>query len=294
MGMLKVGDENSTAIALYYEDHGQGRPVVLIHGFPLSGRSWEKQTLALLDAGYRVITYDRRGFGRSSQPTFGYDYETFAKDLDALMRELDLRDAVLVGFSMGTGEVARYLGTYGSERVSKAVFMAPLPPFLLKTPDNPDGVERAVFEGFKQAIATDRLQYLTTFLDSFYNLDQFLGSRISDEVVRDSWNVASGASPRGTWACVDTWLTDFRQDVSRIDVPTLVIQGDADRILPIDATGRRLVKALRGSRLEEIPGAPHGLLWTHAAEVTPLLLDFLASDETPFTSLRPETEVTKP
>jgi len=294
MGLLKVGDENSTAIALYYEDHGQGRPVVLIHGFPLSGRSWEKQTLALLDAGYRVITYDRRGFGRSSQPTFGYDYDTFAQDLDALMRELDLRDAVLVGFSMGTGEVARYLGHYGSERVSKAVFMAPLPPFLLKTPDNPEGVDGAVFEGLKQAIATDRLQYLTTFLDSFYNLDQLLGSRVSDEVVRDSWNVAAGASARGTWACVDTWLTDFRQDIARIDVPTLVIQGDEDRILPIDATGRRLVKALRGSRLEEIPGAPHGLLWTHAAEVTPMLLDFLASDETPFTSLRPETEVPKP
>lgn len=294
MGLLKVGDENSTAIALYYEDHGQGRPVVLIHGFPLSGRSWEKQTLALLDAGYRVVTYDRRGFGRSSQPTVGYDYDTFAKDLDALMRELDLRDAVLVGFSMGTGEVARYLGRYGSERVSKAVFMAPVPPFLLKTPDNPEGVERAVFEELKQAIAKDRLQALTTFLDNFYNLDLFLGSRVSDEVVRDSWNVAAGASPLGTWACVDSWLTDFREDLARIDVPTLVIQGDADRILPIDATGRRLVKALKGSRLEEIPGAPHGMLWTHAAEVTPLLLDFLASDETPFTSLRPETEVTKP
>ena len=290
MGMLKVGDENSTAIALYYEDHGQGRPVVLIHGFPLSGRSWEKQTLALLDAGYRVITYDRRGFGRSSQPTLGYDYDTFAKDLDTLMRELDLRDAVLVGFSMGSGEVARYLSRYGSERVSKAVFMAPLQPFLLKTDDNPDGVGRAVFEEIKQAIAADRPKYLTTFLENFYNLDKLLGARISDEVVRDSWNVAASASPRGTWASVDTWLTDFREDLPRIDVPTLIIQGDADRILPIDATGRRLVKALRGSRLEEIPGAPHGLLWTHAADVTPLLLDFLASDQAPFTSLRPEHE----
>ncbi|MNR75553.1 Non-heme bromoperoxidase BPO-A2 [compost metagenome] len=293
MGRIEVGTENSTAITLYYEDHGDGRPVVLIHGFPLSGRSWEKQSLALLDAGYRVITYDRRGFGWSSQPTFGYDYDTFAKDLDTLMRELDLRDAVLVGFSMGTGEVARYLSTYGSERVSKAVFMAPIPPFLLKTPDNPEGVDGQVFEEIKRAIAEDRLKYLTAFYADFYNLDQLLGLRISEEVVRDSWNVASMASPRGTSACVDTWLTDFREDLPRIDVPTLIIQGDADRILPIDATGRRLVKALKGSRLEEIPGAPHGLLWTHAAEVTPLLLDFLASGETPFTSLRAQQEMPK-
>ena len=273
---IRVGEENSTAIEIYYEDHGSGQPVVLIHGFPLSGRSWEKQTLALVDAGYRVITYDRRGFGDSSQPTSGYDYDTFAADLDRLMTELDLEDAVLVGFSMGTGEVTRYLANHGSERVAKAGLMAPLQPFLLKTDDNPEGVDQSVFDGIIAAIQKDRLAYLSAFLADFYNLDEFLGDRVSDEVVRDSWNVAAGASAAGTVACPPTWVTDFRDDLPNNDVPTLILQGTADRILPFEATGRRLPDLIDDSSLVVLEGAPHGLLWTHAEDVNEALLDFLA------------------
>ncbi len=276
MPHVTVGRENSAPIELYYEDHGAGRPVVLIHGFPLSGRSWEKQVPALLGAGYRVVAYDRRGFGKSSQPATGYDYDTFAADLNALVEALDLRDATLVGFSMGTGEVARYLATYGPERVRQAAFLASIPPFVLKTDDNPTGVDREVFEGIKAAIRGDRLAYLTQFYDAFYNLDTFLGSRISEEVVRDSWNVAAGASPVATLACVDTWLTDFRGDLAKVGVPSLVLHGDQDRILPISATGGPiLAEALPGSRLVVVEGAPHGLLWTHAEEANRALLDFL-------------------
>jgi pimeloyl-ACP methyl ester carboxylesterase len=276
---VTVGQENSASIDLYYEDHGEGRPVVLIHGFPLSGRSWEKQSTALLDAGYRVITYDRRGFGQSSQPTTGYDYDTFAADLATLMTALDLQEATLVGFSMGTGEVARYLATYGSVRVRQAAFLAAIPPFLLKTADNPQGVDHSVFDGIMAAIRQDRFAYLTAFYRDFYNLDTFLGDRIGEEVVRDSWNVAAGASPVGTLRCVPTWLTDFRPDLAKIDVPTLVLHGDADRILPITATGGpRLAEAIPGSRLVVVEGAPHGLLWTHADEVNRALLDFVSHE----------------
>jgi len=180
---INVGQENSSPIELYYEDHGTGKPVVLIHGWPLSGASWEKQTAALLAAGYRVITYDRRGFGKSSQPAVGYDYDTFAEDLHKLVTALDLRDFALVGFSMGSGEVARYIGKFGTERVSKVVFLAGVPPFLLKTPDNQSGVEIGVFDGIKQAIAADRPAFLTQFLNNFYNVDELGGKLISDEVV---------------------------------------------------------------------------------------------------------------
>ena len=277
MAYVTVGQENSAPIELYYEDHGAGRPVVLIHGFPLSGRSWEKQISALLGAGYRVVAYDRRGFGKSSQPTVGYDYDTFAADLNGLMEALDLRDATLVGFSMGTGEVARYLGTYGSERVAQAAFLASIPPFLPKTTDNPNGVDRSVFDGIEAAIRQDRLAYLSAFYEAFYNLDESLGSRISEEVVRDSWNVAAGASPFATLACVATWLTDFRGDLPKVDVPALVLHGDADRILPISATGGPiLAETLPGSRLVVVEGGPHGLLWTHAEEVNRALLDFVS------------------
>lgn len=276
MARIHVGEENTTRIELHYEDMGAGQPVVLIHGFPLSGRSWEKQTTALLGAGYRVITYDRRGFGQSSQPSAGYDYDTFAADLDTLMTTLDLHDAVLVGFSMGTGEVTRYLANFGSERVSKAVLLGVVPPFLLKTDDNPEGVDGSVFDGIIDAIESDRLAYLTGFFDAFYNLDELLGVRISEEVVRDSWNVAAGASAVGTVACPPTWITDFRQDLPKNDVPTLVVHGDADRILPIDSTARRLPELIADCVLVEIPGAPHGMLWTHGAEINEVLLRFLA------------------
>jgi pimeloyl-ACP methyl ester carboxylesterase len=275
MNLINVGKENSGTIDLYYEDHGTGKPVVLIHGWPLSGASWERQVPALLAAGYRVITYDRRGFGRSSRPASGYNYDVLADDLHKIITKLDLHDATLVGFSMGGGEVARYLGTHGTTRVSRAVFMSAIPPFLLKTSDNPLGVEGSVFEGIEQAIVADRPAFLSTFFSNFYNVDLLKGTKISDDVVRLSWNVAATASPIGTFDCVRAWLTDFRSDLTRIDVPTLVIHGDADRILPLAATGARTQESVKGSRLAVIKGGPHGLNWTHAEEVNRELLKFL-------------------
>jgi non-heme chloroperoxidase len=276
MPYFTVGQENTGNIDLYYEDHGSGKPVVLIHGWPLSGASWEKQTAALLAAGYRVIAYDRRGFGRSSQPSTGYDYDTFAGDLQKLVTKLDLRDFALVGFSMGGGEVARYLGTYGSERVAQAVFIASVPPFLLKTPNNPEGVDGSVFEGIKKAIVADRPAFLSAFLANFYNVDVLGGKSISDEVTQYNWNVGVGASAKGTLDCVSAWVTDFRNDLPRVDVPALVIHGDADRILPLAASGARTQKLVKGARLVVVEGGPHGLTWTHAEKVNRELLDFLA------------------
>ncbi|BAY99842.1 alpha/beta hydrolase fold protein [Tolypothrix tenuis PCC 7101] len=275
MPYITVGQENSGNIDIYYEDLGAGQPVVLIHGFPLSGHSWEKQVLFLLNQGYRVITYDRRGFGNSSQPSFGYDYDTFAADLNTLMTKLDLRDAVLVGFSMGTGEVTRYLGKYGSDRVSKAVLMAPVPPFLLKTDDNPEGVDQSVFDGIMKAIVEDRPAYFSAFFRDFFNVDLLLGDRISHEAIQASWNVAVGASAKATLDCVPSWLTDFRDDLPRIDVPTLIIHGDSDRILPFESTAARLPQLIKNSRLVVIPGGPHAINWTHADQINPALLDFL-------------------
>jgi non-heme chloroperoxidase len=275
MPYVTVGKENSGSIDIYYEDLGAGQPIVLIHGFPLSGHSWEKQVAVLLEAGYRVITYDRRGFGNSSQPSFGYDYDTFAADLNTLMTELDLRDTVLVGFSMGTGEVTRYLGKYGSERVSKAVLMAPVPPFLLKTDDNPEGVDGSVYDEIMKSIVDDRPAYLSAFLKDFYNADVLLGERISNEAIQMSWNIATGASAKATLDCVPSWLTDFRDDLRHIDVPTLIVHGDADRLLPLDSTAARLPKLIKDSRLVLIPGGPHAINWTHADRVNPVLLDFL-------------------
>src|SRR5208282_933461 len=247
MAYLSVGKENSGDINLYYEDHGTGKPVVLIHGWPLSGRSWEKQTTALLAAGHRVITYDRRGFGDSDKPASGYDYNTFAGDLHQLITRLDLRDVTLAGFSMGGGEVARYLGKYGSDRVKKAVFIAAIPPYLLKTADNRLGVEAEVFEGIKQAIVADRLAFLAKFLALFYNVDVLGGKLVSDQVVQASWNIASSASPKGSLDCVSAWLTDFRKDLATFTVPTLVVHGDADRIVPLAASAQRVHELVKGS-----------------------------------------------
>ncbi len=275
MSSISVGKENSASIDLYYEDHGTGKAVVLIHGWPLSGGSWEKQVAALLAAGHRVITYDRRGFGQSSKPSSGYDYDTFAADLHKVVSTLDLRDFALVGFSMGGGEVARYLGKYGSERVSKAVFISSVPPFLLKTPDNPAGVDPSVFDGIKKAIAADRPAFLSAFLADFYNVDVLGGKRVSNQVVQYSWNVGAGASAKGSLDCVSAWYTDFRKDLPRIDVPTLVIHGDGDRILPIAATGKRTQELVKGSRLVVVEGGPHGVTWTHADKVNPELVNFL-------------------
>ena len=276
MSKVTVGQENGADIEIYYEDHGTGQPVVLIHGYPLNGHSWEKQERVLLQAGYRVISYDRRGFGQSSQPTVGYDYDTFAADLKALLDHLDLNDVVLVGFSMGTGEVTRYLGTYGSARVAKAVLMGAIPPFLLKTDDNPDGVPQEVFDGIKDAVVKDRPAYFKDFLDNFYNVDVLGGTRISDQAWQNSFIVAVGASAYAAYACVDTWLTDFRADLPKIDVPTLLIHGDADRILPYEATAKRIPGLINDLTFVTVEGGPHNIAWTHPDVVNPALLDFLS------------------
>ena len=275
MNFINVGKENSCNIDIYYEDYGSGKPVVLIHGWPLSSSSWEKQIPALIEAGYRVIAYDRRGFGHSSKPAFGYNYDTLAEDLNKIMIKLNLRDATLVGFSMGGGEVARYLSKYGSERVSEAVFMSAIPPFLLKTSDNPEGVDGSVFEGMKKAIKADRPAFLSEFFSNFYNVDSLKGTKISDEVVRLSWNIGASASPKGTLDCVSAWLVDFREDLKRINIPVLVMHGDADRILPLASTGKRTPEFVKRSRLVVIDGAPHGMNWTHAEEINRELLTFL-------------------
>ena len=275
MPYITAGKENSGDIDLYYEDHGAGKPVVLIHGYPLSGASWEKQIPVLLGAGHRVITYDRRGFGRSSQPATGYNYDTFAGDLHKLVTQLQLHDFALAGFSMGGGEVARYLGKYGSKGVSKVVFISGVPPFLLKTPDNPEGVDGSVFEGIQKAVAADRYAFFTGFFKDFYNTDLLMGKRVSEQAVQASWSVAAGASATACLASVPAWHEDFRNDLTHVDVPTLVIQGDADRILPIGATGLRTAKLIEGARLVVVKDGPHCITWTHADEVNHELAGFL-------------------
>jgi non-heme chloroperoxidase len=276
MSTVTVGKENSTSIDLYYEDHGSGSPVVLIHGWPLSGASWEKQVAALLAAGHRVITYDRRGFGRSSRPGLGYDYDTFTADLDKLLRKLDLKKVALVGFSMGTGEVTRYLAKYGDKRVRKAVLIGTLGPYLVKAADNPEGVDAKIFEDIKSAIRADRPAFLMEFLRNFYNYDVTGGKLVSERVLDDNWNVATGASAIGTLKCVDAWIEDFRKDVPKNKVPTLILHGDADRILPPDATSRRQAKMIKYAKVVELPGGPHGVLWTHADRINSELVSFLA------------------
>jgi non-heme chloroperoxidase len=276
MPCISVGTENDAPIEIHYEDHGSGQPVVLIHGYPLNGNSWERQERELLAAGYRCISYDRRGFGRSSQPTVGYDYDTFAADLNALLEHLDLTDVILVGFSMGTGEVTRYIGTYGSARVDKAALFGVIPPFVLKTADNPEGVDGQVFEDIKAAIVEDRYAFFKGFLDNFYNVDALAPDRISDQAWQASFNVAVGSSPHASYACVNTWLTDFRDDLPKIDVPTLVVHGTEDRILPFEATAARLRELIADVTVVPIEGGPHNIGWTHPEEVNEALLGFLA------------------
>ncbi len=279
MPIVNVGKENSGNIDLYYEDHGTGKPIVLIHGYPLSGASWEKQLPVLLDAGYRVITYDRRGFGKSSKPTSGYNYDTFAQDLHRLVGQLELHDFALVGFSMGGGEVARYMGRYGSKDVSKAVFISSVPPYLLKAPDNPEGVDKSAFDEIQMAIKADRYAFFTEFFKNFYNTDQFLGKRVSEQAVQSSWNVAASASATASLACVPTWYEDFRQDLTHVQVPTLVIHGDADRIVPFAASGQRTAKLIPEARLVVVKDGPHFISWTHVDEVNNALLSFLKEEK---------------
>lgn len=281
MPYVNVGKENSANIELYYEDHGSGKPIVLIHGYPLSGASWERQLPILLDAGYRVVTYDRRGFGKSSLPTTGYNYNTFAEDLHKIIAKLKLNDVTLAGFSMGGGEVARYIGKYGSKGIAKTVIISGVPPFLLKTSDNPEGVDASVFEGIEKAVAVDRYAFFTEFFKNFYNTDQLLGKGVSEQVVQASWNLAASTSATASLACVPTWHEDFRKDLAKIDVPTLVLHGDADRILPIAAAGERTAKLIKGAEYVVVKDGPHCITWTHADEVNAELMKFLgkASEE---------------
>ncbi|HXW43518.1 MAG TPA: alpha/beta hydrolase [Streptosporangiaceae bacterium] len=276
MPYIKVGEENSGSIQLYYEDHGSGQPVVLIHGYPLSGRAWDKQLAALMEDGRRVITYDRRGFGKSSQPATGYDYDTFAADLRVLLDTLDLSDVTLVGHSMGTGEVTRYLGNYGSSRVARGVLVSPIPPFLLQTDDNPEGVPGSAFDGFVQSARQDAPAWMKTFLDLFFNIDKFRGTRVSDQYYHYCWELAASASATAAVACIPTWETDFRGDLPKIDVPMLVIQGDDDNVLPYPKTGKRLPGMIRNLQVDVIESGPHAICWTHADEVNAALLKFIA------------------
>ena len=278
MPYVDVGGENSGSIGLYYEDHGAGAPVVLIHGYPLSGRAWDKQVPVLLEAGHRVITYDRRGFGKSGQPTFGYEYDTFAADLNALMNKLDLHDAALVGHSMGTGEVTRYLGAYGSARVTRGVLVSPIPPFLLQTADNPEGLPGSLFDGFMEAAKADTPAWMKGFLENFYNMDVYGGNLVSEQAFQASWNLATVASATAAVACVPTWETDFRNDLPKIDVPMLVIHGDADRVLPFEKTGKRLPGLIKDVELVVIEGGPHAISWTHAEQVNNALLQFVGAN----------------
>jgi pimeloyl-ACP methyl ester carboxylesterase len=276
MGTITVGQENSAPVELYYEDHGRGPTVLLLHGWPVDSRSWEPQLKPLLDAGYRVVTYDRRGFGRSSRPTLGYNFNTLADDLDALMTGLDLTDVALVGFSLGTGELARYIGTRGTGRLRSCVFIESLAPSFVKSADNPKGVDEAAVAGVQQAILDDRFAWLTGLLGDFLNLDDYLGTRVSEDTVRSLWNAGSEASPYATWGCVPTWLDDYAEDLARIDIPTLIVHGSADRILSIEGQGRRLHAALPDSQFVEIEGGPHLLCVSHTEEVNRALLAFLA------------------
>jgi non-heme chloroperoxidase len=276
MPYVPVGKENSAAIQLYYEDHGSGQPVVLIHGYPSDSSAWEKQTAALLDAGKRVITYDRRGFGRSSKPTTGHDYDTYAADLSGLVGTLDLQDAVLVGFSMGSGEVARYMNQYGSHRVAKAVFLSPILPYMLKTDETPAGVPQEDVDSMLDAIRADRYAFFTSFLGNQYRVDENLGSRVSEEALRANWQMAANMSAYASVWAPAAWFTDFRADVGNIDVPTMIMHGTADQNAPIDLTSRQLAKMLPSATYIEIEGAPHAMFWTHAEEINKALLDFLA------------------
>ncbi|WP_375386908.1 alpha/beta fold hydrolase [uncultured Amnibacterium sp.] len=277
MGTISVGREHDADIDLYYEDHGSGPVVVLLHGWPLDSRSWEPQLPVLLDAGYRVVTFDMRGFGGSSRPADGYDFDTLAEDLDRVLTALDLRDATLVGFSFGTGEAVRYIGRHGTERVRALVLIESLAPSYAKSEENPQGVDPAGVDEVQAAIRKDRYAWLTGLLGNLFNLDELLGSRISEETVRATWQAAADGSPLATWACPRGWLEDYRADVARIDVPTLIVHGTADRILPIDGQARKLHELLPDADYVEIDGGPHAVCVTHAPEVNRALLDFLAA-----------------
>lgn len=274
MPFITVGIENSSEIQLYYEDQGKGDTLVFIHGYPSSGKAWEKQLSYFVEQGYRVITYDRRGFGLSSKTSLGYDFNTFTRDLHFLMTALDLEDVTLVGHSMGTGEVTRYLAEHGPERIRCGVFISPLAPYLLKTADNKTGVDQKVFNGFKAAIEKDRYEFITEFLKNFYNLG-VLAHDVSDEKLDADFALAASSSPIAFLKCVDTWTTDFRADLKKIEVPILVIHGDRDNILPFGATAK-LLPELINAELKVIMGGSHGILWTHAEDINQMVQEFMS------------------
>jgi non-heme chloroperoxidase len=275
MGTITVGHENGDSIVLYYEDHGSGDPVVLLAGWPFDSRAWERHIHELLELGYRVVAYDRRGFGRSSRPAEGYEFDTLADDLHTVMSDRDVRDATIVGHSLGTGELARYAGRYGTERLKACVFIETLAPSFVKSDANPDGADQATIDTIRQAIVDDRGAWLSGLLRDFLNLDEYLGNRVSEETVRDFWNAGMAASLHATRACVLTWLDDFTADLARLDVPTLILHGTADRILSLEGQGHRLRDALPDARYMEIEGGPHLTPVSHAADVTRELSAFL-------------------
>jgi pimeloyl-ACP methyl ester carboxylesterase len=278
MPRLNVGEDNGTPVEIHYEDFGSGRPVVLIHGWPLSSRSWEKQVPALVADGYRVITYDRRGFGSSSQPWEGYDYDTFVADLHALLEHLDLTDVTLVGFSMGGGEVARYLGRYGADRIAKAVFAAAVPPYLFKSEENPDGgIDQATLTGFHDGIRGDRVAFVDQFVTNFFSVAGRT-DLVSEQQRSYNASIAAFASPKGTLDCTTAFATtDFRDDLKAFTIPTLVIHGDSDAIVPFEVSGQRTAEAIPNSKLVLVQAAPHGLNVTHAETFNAELLAFLRS-----------------
>lgn len=275
MHYIEVGKENSATIDLHYQDHGSGKPIILLHGWPLNERSWEAQVPVLLANGYRVISYARRGFGESSKPATGYNYDTFADDLHAIITKLDLKDITLVGFSMGTGEVARYISQYGDERIEKAVFISGILPALLKIESNPEGIEKSVFDDMIKKCIEDRPAFVAKFLKDFYSHGIVGRKAVSEEMIKFSWNLAMEASGIATTNCIDAWGEDFREDIKKIKVPSLVIHGSGDKITPIDICGKRLKEMLPGCEYLEIDGGPHGLLASHAEEVNAALVRFL-------------------
>lgn len=275
MPYFEVQHNNETPVRLHYHDYGKGRPVVLLHGWPLSSDMWEYQLPALVNAGFRCIAYDRRGFGHSSRPWAPYDYDTLTADLHALMGHLQLEDVTLVGFSMGGGEVARYFGRYGAERIHSIVLLGAITPFMLKTADNPDGTEQAVFQEMLDKLAEDRMAFLDNFGKQFFGIGA-MNHPVSTPLLHYYHQVASAASPAATTACVHAFSeTDFRQDLPAIKVPALIIHGDADKIVPIDSSAEKTSAALPHARYIIYQGAPHGFFYTHRDLLNNDLLTFL-------------------
>jgi len=268
--------ENGSSIKLYYEDYGKGKPIVLIHGWPLSHRMWDKQIESLVESGYRVIAYDRRGFGQSSKPYSGYNYNALAKDLKELISGLKLKEVVLAGFSMGGGEVARYIGNYGTELVKKAILIGAVTPYLLETEDNKNAVSGDVFRAMKNGIASDRAAFFEGFGKNFVSYED-LKNKVSLAQLRLNWNSAMNASRKATIDCVDAFgHTDFREDLKKFDIPTLVIHGDNDKIVPLEVSGQKAISYLKQGELKVIKGGSHGLVFTHSEELNEGLIEFIS------------------